>query len=146
MTSTLQPALAAWDGISQKLSETEGLLASKPGAPRYTWQRNVALLLLGIVTALSLVLCGVVWQITVKFDRLSRSIGAGAAALPATELNAFPLLVSSAAISTQRWTAITCLQLSQRRAQPAHTQITAGGQQQTLVQLAWHHFCRRQLM
>ena len=102
MTSTLQPALAAWDGISQKMSETEGLLASKPGAPRSTWQRGVALLLLGIVTALSLVLCGVVWQLTVKFDRLSRSTGAVAAALPATELNAFPLLVTSATISTQR--------------------------------------------
>lgn len=94
MTSTLQPALAAWDGISQKMSEREGLLASKPGTPRSTWQGSVALLLLGIVTALSLVLCGVVWQLTVKVDRLSRSVGAETTAFPATELNAFPLLVT----------------------------------------------------
>lgn len=91
MTSNPQSAPLAWDGISQKVGETDSLLSNTQTRPAAKWQRYLALMLLVTMTAITLALGAILWQLTTKVDQLSRL---QVSTSTASETNPFPFVVN----------------------------------------------------
>lgn len=102
MSPNLSAAPPAFDGMSHKSSEREGLLGANKASQRSNWHRTLTLLLLTTTTILSLAFIGFAWLLTLKINDLSQKLQADgpAAAAFASDLNSFPLLVSPLALAS----------------------------------------------